>query len=153
MMTMLRFSSLCCHCPCFWPSQILNRFDQATCSKCHFHHIHLIDSVAFDSFFKDPCNYVWCFIGFYVGRSTSSPLNPIQILSYYDDDITQFQLTILLLFSISKFPFDSSPLFCCCFALLGEDSSITPTVTSTVPSNSSPSMFSSLLHSTSTINS
>ena len=35
------------YCPCFPPSQILTRFYQASCSKCHFHHIHLIDTVGF----------------------------------------------------------------------------------------------------------
>jgi len=55
---LIQFWSLCCHCPCFLPSQILTRFDQASCSKCHFHHIHFVDTVAFDSFFKDPCNYI-----------------------------------------------------------------------------------------------
>ena len=44
---LIQFWSLCCHCPSFPPSQILTRFDQASCSKCHFHHIHLIDTVVF----------------------------------------------------------------------------------------------------------
>ena len=59
---LVQFWFLCCHCPCFPPSQILTWFDQASYLKCHFHHIHLIDSVAFDSFFKEPWNYVWWFI-------------------------------------------------------------------------------------------
>ena len=53
---LIQFWSLCCHCPCFPPSQIFTQFDQASCSKCHFHHIHLVDTVAFASFFKDPYN-------------------------------------------------------------------------------------------------
>jgi len=37
-----------------------------------------------------------------------NPLDPFQVPSYYDDDFTHFRLTMLLLFSISKIPFDSS---------------------------------------------
>jgi len=54
--------------------------------------------------------------------------------------------------STSKIPFDSSHLSCCCFALIGEGLSVALTVTSTDPSNSSPSMLPSLLLSKSNIN-
>ena len=72
-------------------------------------------------------------IFFNVDGSNTSPLDQIQVPSYYDDDKSQLRLTILLIFSTSKFPFDSSPLSCCCFALIGESSSIAPTVTFTGP--------------------
>ena len=33
--------SLCCHCPCLQPSQMLNRFYQGSSLKCHLHHIQV----------------------------------------------------------------------------------------------------------------
>ena len=58
-----------------------------------------------------------------------------------DDDITQFWLLILMLFSASKIPFDSSPLSCCYFELIDDISSIAPTVTFTGAFISSPFIF------------
>ena len=52
--------------------------------------------------------------------SNTCPLDPIQVPLYFDDDITQFQLTILLLFPTSKTASVSGPLSCCCFALIRE---------------------------------
>ena len=53
---LIQFWSFYYHCPWFPSSQIITWFDQASCLKCHFHHIHLVSTVAFASFFKDSCN-------------------------------------------------------------------------------------------------
>ena len=89
-------------------------------------------------YFIDPSMLIFFFN---VNWLNTSPLDPIQVPSYYDDDITQFWSTILLLFSTFKFPFESSPLSCCCFVLIGEGWSIAPTVPFTGLFNSSPSTF------------
>ena len=83
-------------------------------------------------------NYIGIFF-FNVGPSNSSPLNQILVPSYYDDDITQFWLTILLLFPIQRSISFWVQLFCCYLALIEEGWAIAPTFTG--PTDSSTSNF------------
>jgi len=82
-----------------------------------------------------------------LGRRTNS--SSIIIWWWYYPDLVD-DTTAIFRFEDS-IRFTSRHLSCCCFALIGEGSSVAPTVTSTDPSNSSPSMFPSLLRSKSNI--